>query len=153
MHVTKLTKITNAADGTLKHYETYIQKLEDFAKSIGIKVVRRQESHDGAWIPAKNKITLDVDLSEIDEVSTFLHELGHCLDDTLFDDGKLINSTHRSYYAVYYGKPTKIQLEKVVEVERRAWKFGKRLARRLGIRLGKWYDDAVKMSIRSYQKS
>lgn len=148
MRATRSTKSTNLADGTLKHYEVYIDKLENFANSIGVKIIRGHEPGEGSWSPSKNRIKLDEALSEVDEVSTLLHELGHCIDDKLFNDYS--EDLHRAYTALYKRKFTKKQLLDVLATEKRAWKLGRKIASMLKIRLGKWYDTIAKLAIKNY---
>jgi hypothetical protein len=123
----------------LKNYDYYKDKLEQYAAACEITVERKSYAGDGAYMPSQRKVVLDVDLPESTEIATFLHELGHSMDDTLLSKS-YEKKLSRAYRAVYEKLPTQSQLQEVIECERRAWIFGRALAKKLRIPLGKWYE-------------
>ena len=135
-------------DRKLKNYEKYLSKIEFYAKAIGIKIEYAEEPSEGAYIPARHKVRIDTDLSESSEIATLLHELGHEMDDTLTVP---VYKLERAYEATYKDKPTKAQLKLVLECERKAWYYGKVIAAKLKIKLGKWYDECEKNAIAGYK--
>lgn len=138
-------------DGVLKNYSIYLKKLNKFAQALGITVVSNQEvDGDGLWMPSRNKIKIDNNLSQSDEIATYLHELGHALDDIHLAT-KNNKRLHKAYHAVYSNKVRKSQIKIVVECEARAWTLGREIAKKLKIKLGKWYDDAESSSLLDYK--
>jgi hypothetical protein len=136
---------------SLKNYELYIDKLKAYAKACEISIVYRTEPCDGAYIPTRREVVLDPDLEESTEVAVLLHELGHSLDDSLFTktyDRKL----DRALTAADNGTATPEQVEMVIECEKRAWVYGRSIAKRLRIRLGKWYDKEESNNLLSYRE-
>lgn len=131
-----------------KHAE-YIQRLERFAKVLGIKVEYAPEDGEGSYSPAHKKIKIDPDLSPSEEVATFLHELGHAVDDMLIDD-KVYALIDEAYTLVYKDKVTPKQQALVMNCERRAWQYGRSIAKQLKIRLGKWYTSVERDCLRRY---
>lgn len=139
------------SEGKLKHYKKYMKRLILFASAIGVKVEYGESSSDGIWFPAVRKIKLDDDLTQAEEVATLLHELGHSMDDILSAQWKTEQVLGKAYTAMYSKKPTKKQVKLVVECEKRAWDYGRDIARRLNIRLGKWYDTSEHDGLKSYR--
>lgn len=134
----------------LKNYHLYLDKLERYAEGIQITVVRKEENGEGVYIPTKRLIRLDPDLEQVEEIATFLHELGHAIDDHFIND-KVNPKLERAYRTVYHGKPTSKQVSAVVECEQRAWDNGRKIARILRIPLGVWYTDEEKRCIALYK--
>lgn len=133
----------------LKNYDNYLQKLEIYAKAINIKIEYREYPNDGAYYPTRKVIKLDDSMSDSEEIATFLHELGHCMDETFNDTPQ---SLQNAYINIYENKATELQKEMVVECEKRAWKNGREIAKLIHIRLGAWYDECEKRSINTYRK-
>lgn len=139
-------------DQVLKNYGSYIKRLNKFSAALGITVIHHHEVEgDGVWMPARSRIKIDKNLSQMEEISTYLHELGHALDDL---HGGIKSSTrlHKAYHAVYSEKARKSQTQLVIECEARAWAIGREIAKKLKIRLGKWYDYAESVSIKAYKE-
>lgn len=134
---------------TLKNYKKYKTKLLAYAKVVNLKVEFKEESSDGVYIPSRSKIRVDDLLEESEEIATLLHELGHALDDKL-DIEAFPKSLERAYKQVYTGKPSKPQLNMVVECEKTAWNLGRVIAKKLRIKLGKWYDHHEAYALKSY---
>lgn len=140
------------SEGKLKHYKEYIERLTLFASAIGVKIEYVESaSSDGIWFPAARKIKIDDDLTEQEEIATLLHELGHSMDDILSAEWHKEKRLGRAYTAMYSKKPTKKQVKLVVECEQRAWNYGRDIARRLNIRLGKWYSVSEQDGLKSYR--
>ena len=137
---------------SLKHYKAYKQKLLDYASVINVTVEFKSEAGDGIYMPSKRKIRIDDDLDESTEIATFLHELGHAVDD-LMSNGLHGSYVSTAYNCVYNGKPTAIQLGKVVKCEEIAWSKGRGIAKKLGIRLGKWYTEEEKAGLKDYKST
>lgn len=134
----------------LKHYDHYRDLLEAFAQSLGITVTYDDSDGEGAYVPSRNKIKLDPDMSEAREIAVFLHELGHVLDDTTIDYSPT-GELDAAYRAIYTKRYSKKQHAIVLRCEKRAWKYGRALAKKLKIRLGKWYDTVEKENLHTYK--
>lgn len=135
----------------LKHYTKYLDILLIYAKAIGIKMDFSAYNGNGAWMVAARKIKIDPDMSESEEIATILHELGHVMDDT-FQMSKSPNEVIDAYSCIYTGTYTKKQKRLVIKAERLAWANGRKIAKLLKIRLGKWYTDVQRTSINAYKK-
>lgn len=136
----------------LKHYDKYLDILQIYAKVIGIKIQFTNYEQDGCWIPSARKVKIDPNMSQMDEISTILHELGHAIDDAFEMSGGQ-GPLDEAYIAMYAEKATKPQKKLVIKAERKAWENGRVIAKLLGIRLGKWYTDIAKQAIDDYKKS
>lgn len=136
----------------LKNYEAYVKTIRLYAKAIGVKIVYEDQDGDGAYVPKYRKIRVDPDLSETRELSVLLHELGHMWDFALID-----KTTERKVdfasKAVYKNKATTKQLRFLIQCERRAWNYGRAIAKKLGIPLGKWYERVQNDCLSSYRKA
>jgi uncharacterized protein GlcG (DUF336 family) len=73
------------------------------------------------------------------------------MDDALKDPSQE-KAIDKAYTAFFINKATKKQKEIVYECERKAWEYGKALARRLKIRLGKWYLVEQEAYLKDYQE-
>lgn len=137
----------------LKHTEAYFKRLHTFASAMGIIVISDIDvDGEGQWIPTRNKIKIDQDLADSQLIATFLHELGHALDDITFNDPKHEERLGKAYYAVYQNTAKKTQTKLVVECEKRAWQKGRIIAKKLRIKLGKWYDEEEADCLAAYKK-
>jgi hypothetical protein len=139
------------SDDRLKHYKTYLQRLHLFSKAIGVKIVIVENDDDGVWLPWTRTVKINDDLSQAAEIATILHELGHALDDILTPSARSASKMYKAYRAIYRNKYTKKQLALVLQAEKKAWRYGRDIADRLGIRLGKWYDKEEIESIKAYK--
>ena len=96
---------------------------------------------------------MDDSLSQTDEIATLLHEIGHALSD-LFDtpdaDIKAINNAYGMIYT--QEKVSDKNMSIVLATEQRAWDNGRELAKRLKIKLGKWYSDVEKACLKEYKE-
>lgn len=137
----------------LKQYDSYLVRLLTFAKAMDIKIVFTEVDGYGAWVPTSKTIKIDDDMSQSDTIGTFLHELGHSLDDLISNSRSKENKIDEAYIAVYNDLCTKMQLSTVVDFEKRAWKLGRDIAKRLKIRLGAWYDLQEKEAIKAYKNT
>jgi hypothetical protein len=137
----------------LRRYDLYIDKLMAYAEACQITVVYRIEPSDGVYIPARRKIVLDKDLEPGEEIATFLHELGHAMDDSLENGTTHFKKLQNAYHATYEKKPTKYQRSLVVACEKRAWEYGRGIARKLRIPLGKWFTEAMEDGLKSYRET
>ena len=134
----------------LKYHHKYLLRLELYAKAIGIKLQWVENDDGSEFIPSRNKIKLSANLSDAEEIAIFLHELGHTLDDTLVY-GSMQARLSNAYIAYYDNKATKSQSKRVMQCEKRAWHYGRFIAKRCGIRLGKWYDIVRNECLKSYR--
>ena len=134
----------------LKNYDLYIDKLQAYATACEITVEYRDEPGDGKYIPTRRKLVLDKDLPESTEIATFLHELGHSLDDTLYTK-PVDKKMDAAYKAFYNATPTQKQKDLVVECEQRAWMYGRSTAKKLRIPLGKWFDSEESEALSEYR--
>lgn len=136
--------------GKLALKKKYLKRLSFFAYAIGVKLKVNPFKDEGVWLPAVRVVRVDVNMGDTDLIATLLHELGHALDDVLTPSGRKTDKIYKAYRAMYKGRPTAAQKRLVVSLERKAWRYGRDIAARLNIRLGKWYDDIEKDSIKSY---
>lgn len=134
----------------LKNYLEYLKKLERYAKAVNLKIEYKPEIGDGAYIPSRLVIRIDPDLSEADEIATFLHELGHALDDNLVNK-EYLHKVNTAYVAMGKERLTAKQRKVILDCEKRAWKYGSVIAKKLKIRLGKWYARIRARALREYR--
>lgn len=138
----------------LKYYQKYLDRLLAYAKATGIKVKYKDTGDDGVYIPNRHLIRISPNLSDSHEISALLHELGHSLDDALVGvaGAKRFKALNKAYIRIYRNKHTPRQLRIVLRCERRAWKYGRVIAKKLHIRLGAWYDAYMQQCIEDYKK-
>lgn len=137
----------------LKHYDDYSFKLKRFAKAMGITVTYTSEIDCAAsYQPHVRRIKIDSELPQSEEVAALLHELGHAIDDAIMivNHKRHYKATDKAYPRYYAGKGTKKDALKVLLCERRAWKYGRAIAKRLDIRLGVWYDEFMLECLEAY---
>lgn len=139
------------SDGKLKYYKKYLKRLTLFANAIGVNIKIQPADDDGIWIPHSKTILVDDDMPQDEEIATILHELGHALDDIVSTNVRNSQIMYNSYRAMYTSKPSKLQRKIVIAAEKKAWKYGRDIAKRLNIRLGKWYTKLEKSCIKDYQ--
>ncbi len=137
----------------LKNYELYLKRLTLFAAAVNVKIVLDEFQDDGVWVPLSGTIRIDDRMSESDIIATILHELGHSMDDILSKTEDHENAIFSAYKATYKNKQNKKQLQIVLDSEHRGWAYGRDIAKRLRIRLGKWFDDAEAESLQTYKDS
>jgi hypothetical protein len=135
----------------LKNYDKYLQKLEIYAQASCIELVWKEEPDDGAWILHGRRVRIDPHLIDSTEIATLCHEIGHSEDDSFYDQFMLAR-LNRAYSAWYAGVATFGQRQLVFECEERAWRFGRAIAKRLRIPLGRWYDDEEMDALDSYRR-
>lgn len=136
----------------LKNYDIYIDKIKLYIDACELTLEYRDIDGDGMYIPSRRVIKLDKDLPESTEIATLLHECGHTLDDALHDP-IMEKKLDKCYKAVYKDKASYDQKQLVVACEERAWVFGRAIAKKLRIRLGKWFDVEEKEALDSYKES
>ena len=135
----------------LKNFDIYLDKLKLYAEACEIEIVYRDVPGDGAYIPTKRRINIDKDLPESTEIATLSHEMGHAMDDTLYDKRsmKILDKAFPAYYA---GTATEAQKQAVIECERRAWVFARGIAKKLRIPLGKWFTNEESEAMSAYRE-
>lgn len=136
----------------LRKHEEYLEKIFQYCSAVEISVVYRLEPSDGVYMPSRRQIVLDKDLEPHEEVATLLHELGHAMDDSLTSGTPQYKKLERAYRVIYDKRPTKRQKELVHETEVRAWEYGKGIAKKLRIPLGKWYGAVRDEALLSYSE-
>lgn len=140
----------------LKKYEQYRSRLLMYAKALNIKIEYTTNiDSDGVYIPLRKLIKIDSDIGESEEIAALLHELGHVDDDSLtatVQGSKKFKALNKAYTKVYKNKHSKKQSAMVLRCERRAWKYGRALAKKLRIKLGRWYDLYMQQCIQDYKK-
>jgi hypothetical protein len=125
----------------LKHYDRIIQSLEQYAKAIKLKIIRRSENSEGTYVPLRKIIYLDKDLDESEEVAVLLHELGHAHDLAMLGHKEFMRTIDPAFDAANAGNATTEDMYIILCCESRAWEYGEALAKTLGIRLGKWFHN------------
>lgn len=135
----------------LKYYESYCMRLRNYAAANGIQVVYKDHGIEGEWDPRTSSVIIDTEQSQSSEIASFLHELGHSLDDLVSKPDTYDSKVFRAYHSMYTNKATARQKELVLQIEQTAWKNGRDIASRLKIRLGKWYDQAEAYCLKSYR--
>lgn len=134
----------------LKHYELYLKSIKAYCKAIHMKLEFSELDDDGAFIPSKRMVRVSPNLPESTTIAVLLHELGHALDFVLMRPPQY-RQTEAAYRNLYKIKYTRHQ-KTVLLTERRAWEYGKAVAKTIGIPLGQWYADTAKESIDTYRK-
>lgn len=139
----------------LKHFDRYRRALKRYAKAINISLRYDPKAEDdGYYSPLKHVIKIDSELTEVETIAATLHELGHALDDAISWEGnKLLTDKIKEAYARTYSKrPANTKQRRLVlKCERAAWKYGRVIAKKLGIKLGKWYDAYMDECLKSYK--
>lgn len=120
-----------------------------YCDACEIQLEHKEHDNDGTWFPSKRKIVLDREMDESTEIATFLHELGHSTDDYLTNP-KTEKKYDNAYRAFYKNEATEKQNKLVLECEKRAWFYGRGIAKKLRIPLGKWYDKEEEASLKDY---
>ncbi len=140
----------------LKNYEKYRSKLLMYANAINITVEYTTNiDSDGVYIPLRKLIKMDSDLGESEEIAALLHELGHVDDDSLvavLAGAKKFKALNKAYTKIYKNKHSEKQNRMVLRCEKRAWKYGRALAKKLHIKLGKWYDSYMRECLKGYKE-
>lgn len=134
----------------LPNYHKYWERLNNFANTLGIKIEYAENDSEGSFSQAHRKIRVDVGLCEAEDIATILHELGHAMD-TLLVTPTISKHIEKAYEVVYNRKPTRRQQSLVMGCEKRAWLYGRSIAKQLKIRLGKWYFQFERDCLKSYE--
>lgn len=136
----------------LKNFDVYLQKIETYTKASKLRIEYKDTlSCGGEFTPYRRLITVEDNLPDSETLATLLHELGHSIDDSLFNQG-VEQKVSRAYIAEYKDRSTPKQKKLVLDCENRAWAFGRSIAKRLKIPLGKWYDKVRAYNLKSYKK-
>lgn len=137
----------------LKHYSQYLKRLRLFAKAMNIKIEYQDDlDAEGEWLPSVRLIKIASTTSESEEIAATLHEIGHSMDDLFSTSFTSENRTFKAYYRFYNNnKISKNQRKLILDCEKKAWRNGRDIARRLKIRLGKWFNDIEQECLNSYK--
>lgn len=135
---------------SLKNYDIYIEKIQAYTEACEITIEYKDVPGDGAYMPSRRVISVDKDLPESTEIATLLHEMGHSMDDTLYDK-RSMKILDKAFPAFYNGTATEAQKAAVIECERRAWVFARGIAKKLRIPLGKWFDKEENEALSDYR--
>lgn len=136
----------------LKNFDIYMDKLRMYVEACELTLEYKDIDGDGVYLPSRRVITLDKDLPESTEVATLLHEMGHTMDDSLYDPASE-KKLDKAYKAVYKNKASYDQTQAVLACEQRAWVFARGIAKKIRIPLGKWFDQEEKDALNSYMGS
>lgn len=135
----------------LKHYERYRTLLQVFAKACRLRI-RYSHTREDSFVPTRNRVNIEKGQEESEEIAVILHELGHFLDYTTAPE-KWTTELDKAYRMAYADKRMSPRNRRMVlACERRAWKYGRRLARQLKISLGRWYDEHEDACLKSYKE-
>jgi len=139
--------------GSLKHYERYISSITNFASALDIEIIYKPYDESAAWLPSTNKIIMDDNVSQTEEVASLLHELGHAVSDLFDTPDADIKAIEKAYGVIYTNSPVSAKnLSVVLATEQRAWNTGREIAKRLKIRLGKWYTNVELECMEAYNE-
>lgn len=105
---------------------------------------------DGQWTNYLNRIDLASDLDLKEELATLLHECGHYLDDYSNGENRQLDKAYNKYNSGVLITTKEYRL--IYACEKRAWLNGRKLARQLKIRLGKWFDKEMRSSLAVYRQ-
>lgn len=133
----------------LANYDLYITNIQLYIRASKLKL-KYKEVNMGAYIPSRNLIVIDTDLTDSEEIAIILHELGHALDHVLINKTDF-DICEKAYAAVYAEKYTGKQKREVLKRERTAWKYGEAIAKMLRIPLGSWYYACRKVCLDDYR--
>lgn len=135
---------------SLSKYKLYVKYIQLYAKAIHMRLEFSAYDGDGAYVPSRRLIRVDPELSEAATIAVLLHELGHVLDDTLMSKKRFreVERAYKNLDTPRYKKHKKA----ILRTERRAWEYGRVIAKILGIPLGKWYDKARDCRIKAYKE-
>lgn len=138
-------------------FNKYKRLLDEYSSVSRIDVSYKdlKGKSDAEWrAGTKKQILLSVNVVKFEnEIANYLHELGHMRDDFSFHPEKMNRSIDKAYERHNKGLSlTKNQKKIILETEYRAWMQGRGIAKQMGIRLGKWYDNEVEWAIYSYYK-
>lgn len=137
-------------DAYLKNYEKYLRSIEIYAKASGIVISRKDEAEEGSYSHTRRRITIDPDLPPAMEIAVLLHELGHAIDMASIKAPKM-KVIDNIYYDFDRGTKSSKKRSVVLDMEKRAWYYGRAIAKMLRIRLGKWYDSTQQSCLYSYR--
>lgn len=134
----------------LKRYSDFIDKITAYAEAVGIKIEYSQRDAEGSYTPSRRVVNVNPDLTDSEEIAVLLHEFGHFLDNTLLDlDGD--HPLEIAYRNTYKGTASLLESILVIECENRAWDYGRVIAKKLRIPLGKWYDEVREECLEGYK--
>jgi hypothetical protein len=133
----------------LPKYRDYYDKLVLYIAACELTLERREVGGDGEYIPNRRVIALDIDLDESSEIAILLHELAHSFDDALANP-KTLKKLDKAYSAMFKNEANEKQAALILECEKRAWTYGRAIAKKLRIPLGAWYDKEEKSGLEGY---
>lgn len=133
----------------LPKHDDYLQKLEHYCEASDIIIEIKDYKHHGVYFPTRRAIVVDEDLDDTEQLATILHELGHVFDDVL-NAPNTLEKYNRAYSDFYKNRATEQQVKLVMDCEQRAWDYGRGIAKKLRINLGKWYDVEEKEALKEY---
>lgn len=134
-------------------FTKYLLKLVTYANLQGIKVQFKENTED-RFIPSKNLIIIEGDIEDYNEelLIALLHELGHVYDDQR-QTPKDIKKCNQTYPRIYAKNPPMRIIKNALMFERRAWRYGKLIAKNLGITLTKMYKQQQEECLLAYGKT
>jgi hypothetical protein len=145
-------------------FKKYKNILDDYSYKSGISVSYKnleKSGGDAQWSPSHKEILLNSTIEDFgEELSNYLHELGHMRDDYMpknKKEEKLINIAYDRFNQYLINSHsnksnkritiTNNQKKIIIETEYRAWINGKAVANQLGIKLGNWYQSQMDLAI------
>lgn len=139
--------------GKVKNFNIHFQKLIDYAKLCKIEIHKKKsltsdETEEGKFTEEDRHIDLSWEMNQKELLATLLHELGH------FEDYMVVSSKKldRAYNLLNEDKPiTLIEKRLIVKCEKRAWAFGRILAKKFNIPLGYWYSREEQKALATYK--
>lgn len=141
--------------GSIKNYDIYFNKLLDFAKLCEVKVYftelkeTEEEKDLGEYLYTARSINLNSSMTEKETIAILLHELGHFIDHKF---NKRSLSTERAYDRLNNNLAiTPKQKELIVACERKAWEYGRGIAKMFNIPLGTWFEVEYLAGLSGYQ--
>jgi hypothetical protein len=135
-------------DGDLKHYQEYRKRIGAYATAVRLRI--SYSSGGSCYRPDLRWIYIEKGQDNTEELAAILHELGHDLDNNIVNycNNKELR---KSYFSIYAKSSTLEQDALVLECEARAWKYGRSIAKMLGIRLGSWFTKEESTCLAEYR--
>lgn len=135
-------------------FNLYYNKIIDYAKLCSVTILHVETLTDkteknGVFLGDYRTINISGQMGEAELICTLLHELGHFEDDCNHKEDPAVVIAYDKLYKDK--KLTPIQKNKILLSEKRAWDYGRGIAKKLNIPLGSWYNKSEKKALATYR--